>query len=406
VQKEEVRVFEVHDTGEAPLKMSYGPQHPGTGHFRMIVSVSGDTVVEARPDPGFVHRGEEKMAEYKTWVTNIPHLERPVILDSAGIQYPYVLAVEKLMGVEPPERAKFLRTIMAELNRIGSHLYWFALYGVFLGHSTMFIWSFSDREFIVDLTSLIGGARITHAYFVPGGVRNDMPKKAPAGLVKEFNRYYRMVRGRDLPSKAMSGDFKAYAQAVCEFFIERLDDYWDMFFDSEIFIHRTRNVGVLSELDAIRLGAVGDTLRGSGVRSDTRIDEPYDAYPYLKFDVPVGSRGDCYDRAIVGFKELKESAKMIIQAFEQMPDGPVKLKQHPINIRVPAGEAIGRAEGARGEHVYYIRSDGSDRPYRVKISPPSFRLIPAMSYLLRGTVIANIPPIYWSLNYWPVEADR
>jgi NADH-quinone oxidoreductase subunit D len=403
-RKEEVRKAEFYDVGEAALKVSYGPQHPGTGHFRLVVTISGDTVLEADPDPGFVHRGEEKLAEYKTWITNIPHLERPVILDSAGIQYAYVLAVEKLMGVEPPERAKYLRPIMAELQRIGSHLYWFALYGVFLGHSTMFLWCFGDREYLVDLTSLIGGQRITHAYFVPGGVRNDAPKNVPQELVREFSRYYRMVTGKDLPLNTT--DFKKYTLAVCEFFDQRLNDYWDMFFNNELFITRTKDVGVLRREDAVRLGAVGTTLRASGVKYDNRVNNPYDAYPNFKFEVPVGMKGDCYDRAVVGFKEMRESVKIIMQAVEMMPEGPVKAKQHPINIRVPAGEAVARTEAARGEMMYYIRSDGGDKPYRVKISPPSFRLLPVMKYLLRGEQIANIPPIYWSLNYWPVEADR
>jgi NADH-quinone oxidoreductase subunit D len=142
------------------------------------------------------------------------------------------------------------------------------------------------------------------------------------------------------------------------------------------------------------------------VKYDNRVNNPYDAYPNFKFEVPVGMKGDCYDRAVVGFKEMRESVKIIMQAVEMMPDGPVKAKQHPINIRVPAGEAVARTEAARGEMMYYIRSDGGDKPYRVKISPPSFRLLPVMKYLLRGEQIANIPPIYWSLNYWPVEADR
>jgi NADH-quinone oxidoreductase subunit D len=276
-------------------------------------------VLEADPDPGFVHRGEEKLAEYKTWITNIPHLERPVILDSAGIQYAYVLAVEKLMGVEPPERAKYLRPIMAELQRIGSHLYWFALYGVFLGHSTMFLWCFGDREYLVDLTSLIGGQRITHAYFVPGGVRNDAPKYVPQELVREFSRYYRMVTGKDLPLNTT--DFKKYTLAVCEFFDQRLNDYWDMFFNNELFITRTKDVGVLRREDAVRLGAVGTTLRASGVKYDNRVNNPYDAYPNFKFEVPVGMKGDCYDRAVVGFKEMRESVKIIMQAVEMMPTG-------------------------------------------------------------------------------------
>ncbi|MEM4300322.1 MAG: hypothetical protein QW069_08550 [Candidatus Caldarchaeum sp.] len=403
-ERKEIRKIEVYDVGEGALKMSYGPQHPGTGHFRLIITVLGDTVLEAEPDPGFVHRGEEKLAEYKTWITNIPHLERPVILDSAGIQYPYVLAVEKLMGIEPPERAKYLRVIMAELQRIASHLYWFALYGVFLGNSTMFLWCFGDREYLVDLTSLIGGQRITHSYFEPGGVRNDMPSKVPQPLLKEFNRYYRMVMGNDLPGDAEQ--LRKYITYVCECFDKRLDDYWDLFFNNELFISRTRNVGVLKREDAIKLGVVGTTLRASGIKFDNRINNPYDVYSQLKFEIPVGERGDCYDRAIVGFKEMRESCKIISQAAEMMPDGPVKVKQHPINIRVPAGEAVARTEAARGEMMYYVRSEGGDKPYRVKISTPSFRLIPAIKYLLRGEEIANIPPIYWSLNYWPVEADR
>ncbi|MCS6785288.1 MAG: NADH-quinone oxidoreductase subunit D, partial [Candidatus Caldarchaeum sp.] len=256
-ERKEIRKIEVFDVGDGALKISYGPQHPGTGHFRLVITVLGDTVLEADPDPGFVHRGEEKLAEYKTWITNIPHLERPVILDSAGIQYAYVLAAEKLMGVEPPERAKYLRVIMAELQRIASHLYWFALYGVFLGNSTMFLWCFGDREYLVDITSLIGGQRITHSYFVPGGVRNDAPQKIPPELVKEFARYYRMITGKEIPANA--SDFRKYVGYVCEFFDKRLDDYWDLFFNNELFISRTKDVGILTAADAIKLGAVGTT---------------------------------------------------------------------------------------------------------------------------------------------------
>ncbi len=403
---EETRKIDVYDVGGPELRFSYGPQHPGTGHFRMIVTLRGDTIVDVEPDPGFVHRGEEKMAEYKGWITNIPHLERPVILDSTGITLPYCLAVEKLMGVEPPERAKYLRTIIAELDRIGSHLYWFGLYGVFLGHTTMFLWCFSDREYLVDLAQLISGARITHAYIVPGGVRNDAPKKVPRGLVREFKHYYKAMMGREPDEGELSEDFGKYVKAVCDFMEARLQQYWDMFFDSEIFIERTRGIGVLRKEDAVRLGAVGTTLRASGIKADTRIDDPYDAYPYLKFEIPVRTEGDCYARAMVGFEEIRQSLNIIRQAVEQMPEGPVKNKQHPIVLKVPPGEAVARAEAARGEMLYYIVSDGGPRPYRVKISPPSFRLLPVLKHLARGIRVADLPPVYWSLNYWPVEADR
>lgn len=404
--QEEKRVIDVYDVGGPRLKMSYGPQHPGTGHFRLIVTVSGDTVVDLEPDPGFVHRGEEKMAEYKTWITNIPHLERPAILDAAGMILPYCLTVEKLMEVEAPERAKYLRTIIAELDRLGSHLYWFGLYGVFLGHTTMFLWCFSDREFLVDIIQLISGQRVTHAYFVPGGVRNDAPKTVPKELVKEFKLYYSRMLGREPRPEELSEDFTKYVKAVTEFMDLRLDQYYDMFFNSEIFLERTRGVGVLRREDAIRLGVPGTTLRASGVKFDTRINDPYDAYPNIKFEVPVRNEGDCYARAMVGYQEMRESLKIIRQAVEQMPEGPVKLKQHPITIRVPKGEAIGRAEAARGELIYYIVSDGTDKPYRLRMITPSFRLLPALPHLTIGKRLADIPPTYWSLNYWPVEADR
>lgn len=402
---QEVREVSLYDAGEA-LVFSYGPQHPGTGHFRLIIKLIGDTVIEAEPDPGFVHRGEEKMAEYKTWITNIPHLERPVILDSAGIQYPYCLAIEKLMGTTPPERAQYLRVIMAELNRIGSHLYWFALYGVFLGLTTTFMWCFGDREFIVDLVQFMGGQRITHAYFEPGGVRNDVLPKVPSGLVKQFRAWYREATGRSPPEGMMTDDFTKYALRVMEFFDARLDYYWDLIFDNAIFVDRTRGVGRLSAKEAAMLGAVGVVLRGSGLRRDVRIDEPYDAYPHLKFEVPTRPEGDAYARALVGYEEMRQSVRIITQAIEGLPDGPVKVKQHPINIRVPAGEAFARVEAAHGEMAYYIRSEGVDKPYRVRILTPSFRNLLTIPYLARGKRLADIPVIYWGSNFWPVEWDR
>ena len=403
-RREAQEVF-IYDTGEG-LVFSYGPQHPGTGHFRLIVRVLGDTVLDLEPDPGFVHRGEEKMCESKTWITNIPHLERPAILDSAGMLYPYVLAVEKLMGVEPPARAKYLRSLMAELNRIGSHFYYFALYGVFLGLPTPFLWCFGDREFVVDLVQFIGGQRITHSYFVPGGVRNDVPKKVPVKLVQHFRKWYSEATGRSPSESELTDDFQKYAMHVADFIDQRLDYYWDLILDNSIFVSRTVGVGRLSAEEAASLGAVGVTLRASSVKRDVRVDEPYDAYGEVKFDVPVRSEGDGYARAVVAFREMKESVKIIKQLVEGLPDGPVKLKQHPINLRVPAGEAFARAEAAHGEMAYYVRADRGDRPYRVRILAPSFRNLIVIPYTGRGKKLADIPVIYWSNNYWPVEWDR
>ncbi|MCS7126656.1 MAG: NADH-quinone oxidoreductase subunit D, partial [Aigarchaeota archaeon] len=204
----------------------------------------------------------------------------------------------------------------------------------------------------------------------------------------------------------VSEDFKKYVYAVTELMDLRLNHYYQMFFDSEIFLERTRGIGVLKREDAVKLGVVGTTLRASNVKYDTRVHDPYDAYPNIRFEVPVRVEGDCYARAMIGFQEIRESLKIIRQAVEQMPEGPVKVKQHPLVIKVPKGESIARAEAARGEIIYYLVSDGTDKPYRLRMITPSFRLLPALKHLAIGKRIADIPPIYWSLNYWPVEADR
>jgi len=358
------------------MTISVGPQHPGSGHFRLIITVDGDIIVKAEPDPGYVHRGEEKMAEVRNYLHNIPHLERPSIIDSAGILYSYVLAVEDLLGKPAPERAQYLRAIMAELTRITSHLYWLSIYGIFLGHSTMFMWPMGDREPFIDLAQIIGGQRITHSFLIPGGVRNDVPD-----------------------------GFSDKVEKTCRYLEGRLREYDRIFFSNPLFLQRTQGVGVLKKEDAIRLGVVGPTLRASGIRSDVRIDEPYDAYSKLDFEIPTLDSGDAYARALVHFEELKQSMKIIRQAAREIPLGPVRQKLPP-QLRPPAGEAYARTEGARGMFSYYLISDGGPHPYRLKMSVPSFRNLIAMPFLLQGVHIADMPAVYWSLDYWPVEADK
>ncbi|MEM0029584.1 MAG: NADH-quinone oxidoreductase subunit D [Candidatus Nitrosocaldus sp.] len=358
------------------LTLSVGPQHPGSGHFRLIVKVDGDMIVEALPDPGYVHRGEEKMCEYRNYIQNIPHLERPMIADSCGILYPYVLAVEEICNIAVPERAKYIRVIMAELNRCIFELYWLGIYGIFLGHSTMFMWPMADRELLIDLAEMASGARVTHAYFVPGGVRNDVPDTFPE---------------------------KAKGHLL--YFKNRLKEYKDIFYDNPLFQARTVGVGILSREDAINLGATGPVLRASGVDHDIRKVEPYDVYDEIDFEVVTMKEGDSFARAYVPWLEMYESVEIALQALEKMPSGPVRTKLGP-NPKGAVGEAFKRVEAARGELAYYLVSDGNPKPYRVKLSVPSFREIPVMAHLLRGAKLADMPSIYWSMNYWPVEADR
>ena len=363
---------------ERIMTLNVGPQHPGSGHMRLIVQIDGDYIVACDPDPGYVHRGEEKMAEYRNYITNIPHLERPVIHDSCNILYPYVLGVEELLGIEVPERAKYLRVIGAEINRCIYIMYWLAIYGIFLGHSTMFMWPTGDRELLIDLMEKMTGARVTHSHFVPGGVRNDLPANFEDVCLRQVN-----------------------------YFEKRIKEYAAVFYDNPILISRTKDTGVLSRQDAIRLGTTGSVLRASGVDFDVRKKEPYDVYDELDFESIVMKEGDSYARSKVPWLDMMESCRIIRQALEKIPkSGSVRVKLKPNPKGKGFDTVYKRVESGRGSLGCYIVSDGKPEPYRLKLSVPSFRNLIALPYLLKGELLGNMPSVYWSLNYWPVEADR
>ena len=359
------------------MTLSVGPQHPGSGHFRFTVKVDGDYIVYCDPDPGYVHRGEEKMSEYRNFIQNIPHLERPVIHDSNNITYSYSLAVEELVNIEVPRRGQYIRALASELNRQVYTLYWLAIYGIFLGHSTMFMWPTGDRELFIDLLEALTGARVTHAFNIPGGVRNDIPE-----------------------------GFKDRCLRQIAYFEKRLVEYEDIFYNNPLFRQRTEGVGTLSKEDAIRLGVTGSVVRASGVPFDVRKVEPYDIYNEIDFKVQYMKSGDSFARSMVPFFDMRESCHIMRQLLDKMPTtGEVRTKLQP-NPKGPAGESYKRVESGRGALGYYIISDGSPKPYRVKISVGSFRNMLALPFLLIGSKLGDMPSIYWSLNYWPVEADR
>ena len=369
--------LQVDKVDDRIMTLNVGPQHPGSGHMRIIVKIDGDYIVDADPDPGYVHRGEEKMAEARNYITNIPHLERPVIHDSCNILYPYVLGVEDLVGIEVPERAKYVRVIAAELNRCIYIQYWLAIYGIFLGHSTMFMWPAGDRELLIDLMEKITGARVTHAYFIPGGVRNDVPANFEDVCLRQVN-----------------------------YFEKRIKEYADIFYDNPILKARTEDTGVLSREDAIRLGTTGSVLRASGVDYDLRIKEPYDVYDELDVHTNVLKSGDSYARSKIPWLDMLESCNIIRQALEKMPkSGSIRTKLKP-NPKGREDEVYRRVESGRGSAGCHIISRGKPEPYRLKLSVSSFRNLIALPYLLKGEKLGNMPAVYWSLNYWPVEADR
>ncbi len=366
---------------EGKITVSIGPQHPGSGHFRLIITIDGDVVVDADPDPGYVHRGEEKMCETRDYIQNIPHLERPVVLDSAGIQFPYILAAEEILDIKDkvPEKAKYLRILLAEFNRVISHFYFLAIQAIFLGHSTVLEWSMADREVLMDLAAMLTGARVTFAYFVPGGVRSDVP----SGFVDQTLKAVGYLRSR-------------------------MKEYWRMLVDNPFMKMRMEGVGVLKAKDAIELGAVGPNLRASGVEYDIRKVDPYSLYDTVEFHVPTYKEGDTMSRIKIRLDEINESLGIIEQVVRKLDGmrGPVRHLVKGAALRAKPGEAYARTEAARGMMSFYIISDGGRTPYRVKVDTPSFRNMKLIPVLLKDVRVADVPIVFWSIDYWPVEADR
>lgn len=369
-------VISISKTSEpSTLDVSVGPQHPGSGHCRILMRVDGDRIVSVDPDIGYVHRGCEKIAENRNYVSNIPHLERPNISDAIHLNWGYTLAVEELQGVVVPPRGRYIATIAAEMNRIMSHLYGFAIMqGVFAGHTTIFMWAFGDRDLFIELAEWLTGARLTYSFLPPGGPRRDLPYGFEDRLIK-----------------------------LLDYFEKRLPEYERIYFHNPLMIARCKGVGVLTREDAMRLGVCGPVLRASGVKYDVRKVEPYGAYDELDFEIPTFEEGDSYSRILVRYEEIKQSIRIIRQAIEKMPKGPIARKAPLV---APEGEATGRVESSRGEIAYMVMGDNSDKPYRVKIMNGSFRNLIALPYLVRDVHVADLPIIYGSLDYWPVEADR
>ena len=376
-----------------------GPQHPGSGHMRLIVRVKGDVITEVIPDPGYVHRAIEKLAETKLFVQNIPLVERPAIMDCANMSLGYVRAIEKAMDIEVPPRAKYIRTILAELCRIGTHLYDAGILSVFIGHTTGFMWPFGLREYICEAICRISGARVTASFIVPGGVRRDVDEKT-----------LRFI-------KSMTYTME-----------EKLEKFERIFVKNPAVIMRLKDVGVLEKKDAIKFGVVGPFLRASGVEYDVRKVEPYEAYDEIGFDIPVADDGDSYSRFLVRVNEIHQSLNIIRRAVTDIPEGPIlsdnligKLKEKDRagkdirrfffrlygRLTVPAGEYTTLTEAARGTLLYTLISDGkSTMPYRLRVVTPGWAYLRGFMEACKGERLADLQAIYGSFGYFPPEADR
>jgi NADH:ubiquinone oxidoreductase subunit D len=362
--------------GERML-LHIGPQHPAQpGPFRIDVLIEGERIIEAYLDIGFVHKGIEKISEIKTYNQVIPITDRICYLASITNNICFCRVVEQLYGIDIPERAKWLRTLVTELSRIQSHTLWFGEFTNDLGFNTMFMYMVREREAILDLLTAITGARLNHSYARIGGVRQDIPEGFAEMVVSKFEAY-------EEPLKKNLG----------------------MLVGNDVINKRLKGVGILPENDAKRLGVTGPALRASGVDFDLRRNHPYDFYNRVDFDVITREEGDAYSRFEVRIDEVWESMKIIRQLLEQPPEGPITSKL-PKRIAPPRGEAWARVSDPRGEMGMYLVSDGSEKPYRLKVRGPAFGILQALPPLLKGVFFADINAIAGSMDSCTSEVDR
>lgn len=357
-------------------KINMGPHHPSThGVFRIVLTLDGETATKGESVVGYLHRGMEKLAESRTYTQFIPYTDRLDYLAGLNNNLAYVQTVEKLAGIEVPDRAEYIRVIFAELQRIASHLVGVGTFVLDIGAMTGVFYAFSLREKIMDLFSMAIGARLTFNYMRIGGVALDMPE-----------------------------GFIPLLQSTTKEIIEALDEYHELVTGNEIFVARTKGVGSVSPEVAKNFGWTGPNLRSTGVAHDLRKAKPYSVYDRFDFKIPVGTQGDCFDRYLVRMEEMYESVRIIEQAIEQLPEGPIMAKV-PKVLKPSAGEAYHEAENPKGALGFYLVSDGSTKPYRCQIRRPSFINLSMLDDLVKGWKIADIVAILASLDIVLGEVD-
>ena len=367
-------------TGAQPVELllNMGPQHPSThGVFRMVLWIDGEKIVDMEPHIGYLHRGSEKICEGEQYHQIITLFDRLDYVANFNNELVYCRAVEQLMGLEVPERAEYVRVILCELNRIASHLLYVGTIGLDAGAMTPTMFSFRGRERVQALFEAVSGARMMHNYFRIGGLKEDLPD-----------------------------NFQQMIQELLPLLKVDIEESDQILTFNEIFLSRTKGVGAITTEEAIDYGLTGPCLRGCGVEYDVRKAQPYSVYDRFDFDVPVGLDGDCWDRHWVRIQEMYQSMRIIEQALEQMPEGPVVSSLGRRLIRPPEGEVYVRAENPRGEIGVYLVSKGVDRPYRLKVRPPSFCNLSALKLMLRNAWVADSVVILGSLDIVLGEVDR
>ena len=359
------------------LFINMGPQHPSThGVLRLGLTIEGERVVNVFPDVGFLHRGIEKLTETRTYIQSIPLTDRLDYMAGMSNNLAFVLAVERLLDVEVPRRAEFIRVSVAEMSRLASHLVWLGSFANDLGAVTPLLYCFREREDILDALEILCGARMTFNYVRFGGVARD----ATPAFVEKTRKFLST-------------------------FDKRVDEYEQLLTKNAIFLSRTKGVGLLTREDAISYAVSGPMLRGSGIKWDLRKDAPYSVYPEMDFVIPTGETGDVYDRYKVRIIEMRQSARIIRQALDGLPEGDFAAKTSRV-LKPRKGEAYSRIEAPKGELGFYVMSDGTPNPYRVKIRGPSFINLAALPAMSKGALLADVVAILGSIDIVLGEIDR
>ena len=382
--------------------MNFGPQHPAAhGVLRLVLEMDGEVVERADLHIGLLHRGNEKLIEYKTYLQAVPYFDRLDYVAPMNQEHAYALAVEKLLGLEVPARGQAIRVLYAEIGRILNHLLNITTFALDVGAMTPLLWAFEEREKLMEFYERVSGARLHAAYFRPGGVSQDLPPR-------------------------LVDDIRDWAAA----FPRIVDDIERLLTDNRIFRQRTVDIGIATSAEALDWGFSGPMLRGSGVAWDLRKAQPYDGYEKYDFDIPVGKNGDCFDRYMVRMEEMRQSLRIMDQVLKQLPSGPVKVNDRKISpppraemkrsmealihhfklytegYHVPPGETYTAVEAPKGEFAVYLVSDGTNRPYRCKIRAPGFAFMAAMDFLAKGHMLADVVAIIGSMDIVFGEVDR
>lgn len=408
---------------------NFGPQHPAAhGVLRLILEVDGETIVRADPHIGFLHRATEKLAETKPYNHSIGYMDRLDYVSMMCNEHGYVLAIEKLLGIEPPIRAQYIRVMFDEMTRILNHLLWLGAHALDIGAMTMFMYTFREREDLIDCYEAVSGTRMHATYYRPGGVYRDLPDTMPQYKPSRWHNPQQVAK----MNENRQGSLLDFIWDFTERFPEKVNEYEELLTDNRIWKQRTVDIGIISADQAIAYGLTGPMLRGSGVLWDLRKKQPYEVYDRLDFDIPIGVTGDCYDRYLVRVEEMRQSNRIIRQCIEWLRKnpGPVMTDQHKVapptrmqmkesmeamihhfklmteGYCLPEGEAYAAIEHPKGEFGVYLVSDGANKPYRLKIRAAGFAHLAALEVMTKGHMIADVVAVLSSIDIVFGEVDR